>query len=101
GVQTCALPIYLLPMKILMTADTLGGVWTYCIELCAALQEHNISVSLATMGRKLSPQQHRQIDALPHVQLYESAYRLCWMEDAWADVERAGEWLLELEQEIA
>lgn len=88
-------------MKVLMTTDTLGGVWTYCIELCAALQEHGVSIALATMGRELSAKQQGQINCLPHVQLYESRYRLCWMEGAWADVERAGEWLLELERQLS
>ena len=26
-------------MKILMTADTVGGVWTYAVELAAALAQ--------------------------------------------------------------
>ena len=31
-----------------------------------------------------------------NVRLFESAYRLEWMEDPWDDVERAGDWLLEI-----
>jgi glycosyltransferase involved in cell wall biosynthesis len=46
------------------------------------------------MGRGLSAAQHREVAALPHVQLFESGYRLCWMEEPWDDVRRAGDWLL-------
>ena len=37
-------------MRVLMTADAVGGVWTYALDLSAALAEHDISVVLATMG---------------------------------------------------
>lgn len=87
-------------MKILMTADTVGGVWTYCMDLCAALAPHGVHIALATMGRALSDEQHRQVDQLANVTLYESTYRLCWMQDAWGDVNAAGKWLSQLEREI-
>ncbi|HSX65372.1 MAG TPA: glycosyltransferase family 4 protein [Pseudoxanthomonas sp.] len=87
-------------MRILMTADTIGGVWTYCMELCAALRPYGVSISLASMGGAPSADQRRQVAHLPHVTLYESTYKLCWMEDAWGDVEQAGEWLLSLERKL-
>jgi glycogen(starch) synthase len=37
-------------MRVLMTADAVGGVWTYALDLSAALAQHDISVVLATMG---------------------------------------------------
>ena len=84
-------------MKILMTADTLGGVWTYAVELCAALAGADIQIALATMGRALSPGQRAQLQGLDHVTLFESQYRLCWMENPWEDIAQAGDWLLQLE----
>jgi hypothetical protein len=36
--------------KVLMTADTVGGVWTYALELAAGLGEHGVEVAIATMG---------------------------------------------------
>lgn len=83
-------------MKLLLTADTVGGVWTYAMELCNALQTRGVRIALATMGRKLSAEQHRQVNRLRNVQLFESSYRLCWMPDPWDDVELAGAWLLSL-----
>lgn len=84
-------------MKILMTADPLGGGWAYTMELCAGLGEFGVEIALATMGRPLSDPQREEVAALEHVQLHESHYRLCWMSESWDDVDRAGHWLLELE----
>ncbi len=81
-------------MRLLLTADTIGGVWTYAIELCGGLKNYGVKIALATMGRKLSAEQHRQVNRLSHVELFESSYRLCWMSDPWDDVEQAGDWLL-------
>lgn len=39
------------PQRILMTADTVGGVWTYALELAQALDSRGIQIALATMGR--------------------------------------------------
>lgn len=83
-------------MKILMTTDTLGGVWTYALELSRALASHNVSVTLATMGAPLSAGQRRVAGQLPNVEVFESRYRLEWMHDPWDDVARAGDWLLQL-----
>ncbi len=87
-------------MKLLLTADTLGGVWTYCMELCAGLKPYGVEIALATLGRRLSKRQRAEVAALDHVRLYESDYKLCWMPDPWADVERSTRWLKALEKEV-
>ncbi|HET6568661.1 MAG TPA: glycosyltransferase family 4 protein [Rhodothermales bacterium] len=81
-----------------MTADTVGGVWTYTLELCRALAPQGIRVALATMGAWLDAEQRAAVQALPNVDLFERACKLEWMEDPWADVEAAGAWLLEVER---
>ncbi len=83
-------------MRVLMTADTIGGIWTYCIELIRALAAHGVEVHLATMGAPATTAQRDQLRAL-NVALYESTYRLEWMRDPWDDVEAAADWLLRLE----
>ena len=87
-------------MKILMAADTVGGVWNYSLELAEALAAHRITVALATMGREPSPAQIEQVRTLPNVELYASSYRLEWMEEPWDDLARAGKWLLRLERQL-
>jgi spore maturation protein CgeB len=83
-----------------MTADTIGGVWTYSIELAAALEAHDYEFVIVTMGDRLTADQWRQVAALSNVEIIESDFRLEWMEDPWDDVDRAGEWLLELDEEL-
>jgi len=51
------LPQLCLPKRILMTADTLGGVWTYALQLTHALAALEIEVILATMGAPLNDEQ--------------------------------------------
>jgi len=83
--------------RILMTTDTIGGVWSYTLELSRALKPHGIEVILAAMGRHLSPDQEAAIAAIENVDLRQSTYRLEWMEEPWADVKAAGNWLMEIE----
>jgi glycosyltransferase involved in cell wall biosynthesis len=84
-------------MHVLMTVDTVGGVWTYAIELARALRVHGYTITFASMGAPLGREQREQVEALPNVRVAESSFRLEWMESPWDDVRRAGEWLLELE----
>jgi glycogen synthase len=86
---------------VLMTADTVGGVWHYAVELARALNERGAQVALATMGAPLTEHQRSQIAGLDALSLHESTYKLEWMQHPWEDVDRAGEWLLALEREVA
>ena len=77
-----------------MTADTVGGVWTYALALTQAVP--STQVHLATMGAPLSAAQWQQAAAIPNLTIHESTYQLEWMDAPWADVDRAGQWLLSL-----
>jgi glycosyltransferase involved in cell wall biosynthesis len=84
--------------RVLMTADTVGGVWTYALDLARGLAREGVEVALATMGAPLCPDQRREAGSLP---VFESSYRLEWMQDPWDDVAQAGGWLRELETRLA
>lgn len=84
------------PARVLMTADALGGVWTYVGELAGAFGRAGIRVGLAVMGGPLSAGQRRLARRVPGLEVYESDFRLEWMDDPWEDVDRAGEWLLDV-----
>lgn len=86
-----------MPRRILMTADTVGGVWTYAVELSRELGRYGVAVALAIMGEPLSRAQLGDLRALPNVELFEGRFKLEWMDDPWDDVLRAGEWLLGIE----
>ena len=81
-----------------MTADAAGGVWTYALDLSRALAARTIDVTLAVMGPSPSPAQRAEARG---IDLRVGDYKLEWMEDPWLDVDRAGDWLTSLEQEIA
>jgi glycogen synthase len=83
-------------MNVLMTADTLGGVFTYAMELAGALSRRGADVALAAKGACLSDEQWGEARRVPGLEVYESAGKLEWMEDPWVDVARDGEWLLDL-----
>lgn len=86
--------------RVLMTADTVGGVWQYALELCRQLAAHGDRVLLATMGAEPSRAQRADAEAIGGLQLASSGYRLVWMHEPWADIERAGGWLLALAREF-
>lgn len=81
-------------MNVLMTADTVGGVWTYAMELTRALPD--VTFTLATMGRRPSAGQRAEVP--PNVDLVESEFKLEWQDDPWRDVDESGRWLLDLEE---
>lgn len=84
--------------SVLMTADTVGGVWTYAVELSRSLADAGVRVHLATLGAPLKPHQRAQVQGIARLTLHESRFALEWMRDPWHDVERAGRWLLEIEE---
>jgi hypothetical protein len=88
-------------MTVLMTTDTVGGVWHYSLELARGLGSYGIRTVLATMGPPLSAAQRRAASAIPGLQIQESRYRLEWMPDSETDIQRAGEWLLSLERRFS
>jgi len=82
--------------RVLMTADTVGGVWQYALELSRALIAEGHEVVLATMGAMPDRGQRLEAAAVSGLALYPSAYKLLWMPDCWRDVRAAGDWLLNL-----
>ncbi len=76
-------------MRVLMTADAVGGVWTYSLTLARALRQREVECALAVMGPPP--------ESLPRdIRVHHAPYRLEWMPDPWPDVDAAGDWLLTL-----
>ena len=94
-------------MHVLMTADTVGGVWTYCMDLCGELVGRGVGVTLVTMGAAMSQGQRgdtRRFARTPGprgaalsvgVEIVETTLKLEWMPEPWGDVEAAGRLLVE------
>jgi len=84
-------------MKILMTADTVGGVWTYAMELIRGLHRHDAEVVLAIMGGRMNSEQRRDCERSRCASVFESDFKLEWMDDPWVDFCKSADWLLDIE----
>jgi glycosyltransferase involved in cell wall biosynthesis len=88
------------PLRVLMTTDTVGGVWSYAVELCRSLQQYSVHFYLVTTGAALSAAQKTEIAQLANVTVFETAFLLEWMEAPWQSIDESCAWLLQLEQEL-
>jgi glycogen synthase len=85
-----------------MTADAVGGVWHYVIQLAALLaRAGNIRVMLAVMGPPPTEAQLADAAAVPGLSVRSGQFALEWMPGAWDDVDAAGDWLLGLAEQFA
>jgi glycosyltransferase involved in cell wall biosynthesis len=84
---------------VMMTTDTIGGVWDYSLELASNLLSCGIETVLVTMGPRPSEAQKERVRAL-NLFLEESDFLLEWMPGCDRDIRRAGSWLLQLEGRI-
>ena len=82
-----------------MTADAVGGVWTYAMELGRGLLARGVEVHLAVLGPPPDDAK-RQAACESGIPLHEGRFALEWMDDPWDDVDRGGAWLLSLERRL-
>jgi len=80
------------PRRVLMTADAVGGVWRYALDLTAALRARGTSTVLAVLGPEPSAAMRREAEGCCEA-VAGFPCRLEWMDDPWEDVRAAGEWL--------
>lgn len=80
-------------MHILVTADTLGGVWTYTRELVTGLVRRGERVTLVSFGNIPTPAQTRWMEALENFEYRPTAFKLEWMLDSEADMAASAQYL--------
>jgi glycosyltransferase involved in cell wall biosynthesis len=83
---------------VMMTADPVGEVWAYALNLASSLAALGVRTTLATMGDAMGGPQRDAAARIPGLKLIESRFKLEWMEDPWAELSTAGDWLLGLEE---
>ncbi len=88
------------PRRVLMTADTMGSVWTYALELARTLCEQDIEIALAIMGEPLTQAHWREAERIPNLGIFESSYPLEEMHGSSNALVESGAWLLDLERRI-
>jgi glycosyltransferase involved in cell wall biosynthesis len=86
-------------MHILVTADTLGGVWTYTRELVTGLVRRGDRVTLVSFGDIPTAAQTRWMDGLANLDYRPTAFKLEWMLDSEADMEESSQYLEALIEE--
>ena len=85
--------------RLLMSTDTVGGVWTYSLDLAQALVKEGVDVLLAAVGPSFSDAQRALAGATEGVRIEYLEARLEWMQEPWSDVENTRQWLVALERE--
>ncbi|MFO1056319.1 MAG: glycosyltransferase family 4 protein [Dongiaceae bacterium] len=81
------------PLRLLMTADAVGGVWSYALTLARALAPHGVRILLATFGPRPSPDQRAAAAALGNLRLEDSDFSLEWQPGGEADFAGRSGWL--------
>lgn len=80
-------------MYVLITSDTVGGVWTYTQELVMGLVHAGHHVTLVSFGKLPVPHQTAWMQNLPDLDYRPTEYRLEWMEVAEPDIEESKRYL--------
>lgn len=79
------------PRRLLMTADAVGGVWPYALDLAAALaRRHDVETTLAVLGPLPDEDQRWSAGLVPGLRLVETALPLDWLAGQPEEVEVAG-----------
>ena len=80
-------------MHLLITSDTVGGVWTYTQELVTGLVNRGHGVTLVSFGGLPAPHQTEWMRGLPGLDYRPTEYALEWMETAERDIEESRRYL--------
>lgn len=80
-------------MRILVTADTVGGVWTYTRELVSGLVRQGWHVVLVSFGGLPTAGQTRWMEGLHNLDYRPTAFKLEWMPESMDDLQASAEFL--------
>lgn len=83
------------PLRVLITADAVGGVWTHMHTLVRAL-EPTVEFTVAVLGPTAPPAGRGTWRS----GLHYHPCRLEWMDEPWADVRTSGAWLQRLSRVV-
>jgi glycosyltransferase involved in cell wall biosynthesis len=87
-------------MHVLITTDTVGGVWTYTQELVRALTVRGHRVTLVSFGKLPKLDQVAWAESFDELDYRPTDYRLEWMEVAQRDIEESRSYLEMVVREV-
>lgn len=82
------------PARIMLTTDTVGGVWRYCLTLAAGLARHGVCVLMVTVGPAPSSAQRAEAASITGCELRVTDLPLDWTADCATTVRRAADALV-------
>lgn len=84
------------PARLLMTADAVGGVWTYVLDLAHGLVPHGVQTTIVVLGPEPSPAQLARARAVPGLAVLVTGLPLDWAVTSPRDVEETSHALASL-----
>src|ERR1700740_1014526 len=87
-------------MHVLVTTDTISGVWPYTRELVSGLVSRGLRVTLVSFGEVPLPEQTSWMDSLHGLDYRPTAFRLEWMHEGEQDYAESAAYLSSIVQEI-
>src|ERR1700712_2738547 len=76
-------------MRLMMTTDAVGGVWSFSSALAGKLAEAGVNVLLVSLGPTPSPAQRELLSRHPGISLVETDLLLEWRDPGASDLKRA------------
>jgi len=77
-------------LRVLITADAVGGVWSYALDLARGLANHGVETILALTGPAPSADQRAVAASIPSLTPIETGLPLDWLVETPAEVAQAG-----------
>ena len=87
-------------MHVLVTTDTLSGVWSYTRELVTELASRGVRVTLVSLGEIPLPAQTSWMENVPGLEFLPTAFRLDWMQEGEWDLKDSYSYLTALVREL-
>src|SRR5262249_16909430 len=87
-------------MHVLITTDTMNGIWTYTRELASGLVGRGFRVTLVSFGEIPMPEHIVWMERLPDLHYIPTAFRLDWMEQGEQHFREGSEFLCALIQDF-
>lgn len=87
-------------MHALVTADAVGGVWTYARELVTGLVRRGVRVTLVSFGKLPEPDQLAWMEGLAGLDFRPTGFRLEWMQEAARDLALSADYLRAVVDEV-
>jgi glycogen(starch) synthase len=81
---------------VLLTADAVGGVWTWALDLAQGLTRRGFSVVFAVLGPPPSEVQRASARSIPGLELHETALALDWLAEDPREIDEASRALADL-----